>query len=952
MGNEMGNNNTSAIKEEDNISEGEKNNLLEDRSELANGVSQDVHAEGVKEENENVPTSITKDVMEKATKASNDLASEHGKDSQQENGHADDVEGKIQTIPTAEAKDVQEKTILFASDNTSSMLENDSLEGDTHASDVNMQNQMHPIAEAEDVHEKATGLASEDTETENGKVTLQEDSHTDDVKEKIEMISTAEAKDVQEKATGLISNNTESMLENDSMEGDTHVSDINMENQMHPTAEVEDVQEKTTGMTSESDYTRSSLENDLSKGDIHEVDVDVDYQRTEGKDDQEIAAKLGYDDKTSELEDKTKEDKQDVNVVIPIANDTDAQGETTILASDDPLNLRNSFGDAGEERIEVRQPEISPYAGSVEAEGENSESLTSSSLEGTEENGMQEDSCLRKHLSVTCSHQLNDKPSIKQDEEETMVLTLNTVNTSSDSISELQESPNVHSDHDELVKCISGPSLQAKESLLKVNVLDANPHSQQIKDDVSEKDMESQEKMLCANKSDGNGLGNGLIDTLETTSDPPSNGNSSNSNLLTKVNYTTEDSLNSFPESSVVDNPLKSDHEENCKVLHEESRLSRSRSTMENPHDYKPDQCMKDSLKEYKSGMVNTYDVTIESNGDCNGEGHVVIDSTVFGIANSDQVEEPKVTENGLQFDAYVNNSNKASDESTAASEEKHSMVPEAEMVFLTAGSTVVDCIHDKRENHENKIEDPAEKPEASYAMVKTFEEKEVSEQCNSDLGNVEQTKSFTATSMPNSDWKQTNDSKYSGATVDKLDSSKLTVPSLELVDEEESEKVGGDDPKHAEAEATSLTDKKSPSFNLNLRIQARPEESDQTPLLCQDKSANESLSNKTILNHSKSMPHAEYEHCMLHSVEMPAEEKIVTMVRSYSMKSKAPFKGLLREKEEEAHLLVMPQTQDNNAGTKKAVKEVSSSSPEGREKRKSRSFFFSSCMCCATVEY
>ena len=130
----------------------------------------------------------------------------------------------------------------------------------------------------------------------------------------------------------------------------------------------------------------------------------------------------------------------------------------------------------------------------------------------------------------------------------------------------------------------------------------------------------------------------------------------------------------------------------------------------------------------------------------------------------------------------------------------------------------------------------------------------------------------------------------------------------------------------------------KSPSFNLNLRMESRREESDQIPL--HDNSSDDSLSNKASLNISNSMPHDEYG---------LIEEKIVTMERSYSEISKASFVGFLKE-EREAHHLVMAQTQDNNTGSKMEVKEVSSTSPKGKEKRKSRSYFFTSCMCCATV--
>jgi hypothetical protein len=56
--------------------------------------------------------------------------------------------------------------------------------------------------------------------------------------------------------------------------------------------------------------------------------------------------------------------------------------------------------------------EKSPYSESVE--GENCGSLQNSSFESNEECEKQEDSCLRRNLSVTYNHYLNDESSIKQ----------------------------------------------------------------------------------------------------------------------------------------------------------------------------------------------------------------------------------------------------------------------------------------------------------------------------------------------------------------------------------------------------------------------------------------------------------------------------------------------------------------------------------------------------------
>uniref|UniRef100_A0A0R0L0D8 Uncharacterized protein n=1 Tax=Glycine max TaxID=3847 RepID=A0A0R0L0D8_SOYBN len=1217
MGNEMGNNNTSATKEEDNISEAEKKTFREDTSEVADGMSQDIHEDNAKEEIQNVPTSKANDVMEKASEASNDITNELGKGTWQEEGHAEDQKEKTQTISTVEAKDedTQEKAIGIASNHTASMLENDSMEGDTHASDVNMENQMPPTAEAEGVQEKAEGLVSEDATTELGKVSLQEYSHEDYEKEKMQMNPTEEAKDVQEEATGLNSSSTASMPENDLLGEDSCKSDMNMENKMHPTAEVEDVQEKATGMAS--DYATSSLENDLLKGDAPEDDVHADHQKhqiIESKvDHQQIAARSDFNDKTSEFDDKPQEDQQDGNVVNPAANGIYVQEKTIIVASDAPLNFTNSFEGSGDETTEVSipekssndgsveaeggnfgslsscslegteeydkqeetclreqllvtynnhvndepsiqqgdetteatqpekspndgsveaegghseslsssslegtkeyekqeepcfrdhllvtynihlnnepsiqqgdeiteviQPEKSPNDGSVEAEGGHSESLSSSSLEGTEEYEKQEESCFRDHLLVTYNNHLNNEPSIQQgdeineviqpekspndgsveaegghsaslpssslegteeyekqeescfrdhllqtydnhlnnepsiqqDEEETTVLTVNPVNVSNNI--EIQESLSGHSDHEEPDKFISEKSFQGTKSHLEVNFLDTNSHSELIKDDGLEKEMESHKK-LCADKSDGkdrNEFGSSVIDTCGT---PPSIDNT-NGNSLTKVNCTTEDSLTSLLDSSIVDNPLKFDHEENYEVLYGESILSKSGSTMENSHDYKPDQCMKDSLKEYKSGMVYTCDMAIGSNGDTNGERKMLPDSNACKLATSDQVEEPKVTENGVPFDvdAYVNNYNKASEESGTVSDQKHFVVPEAKRVSLIAGLTVVDCRHEEGESYKNKIEES----EASRVMVNTFDGTQMSEQCNSDLvtinqeesfplqynssllhicddnqDNVKQDQSFTATSMPNSDWKLANETK--NFAIDNHVSSKLTVPSVDLVDDEAFEKReehlqhvkaassagaelttstatmsiepssiysifanGGYETRDSVTRLSTESNpdnsiscqmQKSPSFNLNLRKEARAEESDKIPLLHQDMSADKSLSKKTSQNLIKSVPHDDYEQCMLHIEEMPVQEKIVTMERSYSRKSKAPFIGLLKE-EEEAHLLNMPQIQHNHVGTKNAV---SSTSHKRKEKRKPRSSFFSSCICCATV--
>ncbi|KAF9677652.1 hypothetical protein SADUNF_Sadunf08G0129800 [Salix dunnii] len=148
---------------------------------------------------------------------------------------------------------------------------------------------------------------------------------------------------------------------------------------------------------------------------------------------------------------------------------------------------------------------------------------------------------------------------------------------------------------------------------------------------------------------------------------------------------------------------------------------------------------------------------------------------------------------------------------------------------------------------------------------------------------------------------------------------------------------------------------RKSPSFDLDLRVEARSEESDQTPLLYQDKTAIQSLSDPSDV--SLQSPHLLSQYSQESRGALRVEEKVVTLERSDSEKSKTPFLGFLKE-DEEAHVVVTPKKQDNHAAAKKTTKDLWSSptmevtlvSPKGKEKHKRRTSLFGQCMCCATV--
>ncbi|KAL4273658.1 hypothetical protein GQ457_13G025620 [Hibiscus cannabinus] len=129
------------------------------------------------------------------------------------------------------------------------------------------------------------------------------------------------------------------------------------------------------------------------------------------------------------------------------------------------------------------------------------------------------------------------------------------------------------------------------------------------------------------------------------------------------------------------------------------------------------------------------------------------------------------------------------------------------------------------------------------------------------------------------------------------------------------------------ESNPDNTTMRKSPSFDLDLRIDARADDSDQTPLLYQDKTTIDSFSSQPDITE----------------------------------KSKTPFLGFKKEDEEadnNSNMLMNPKKQDDQSATKKATtpkvsvsaKAVMSGTTKGKVKRKPRASLFGTCMCCATV--
>ncbi|XP_060182034.1 uncharacterized protein LOC132611655 [Lycium barbarum] len=144
---------------------------------------------------------------------------------------------------------------------------------------------------------------------------------------------------------------------------------------------------------------------------------------------------------------------------------------------------------------------------------------------------------------------------------------------------------------------------------------------------------------------------------------------------------------------------------------------------------------------------------------------------------------------------------------------------------------------------------------------------------------------------------------------------------------------------------------RKSPSFDF--RVTRKSSESDQTPLLCPEKTPTRSLSVGSNAKFSNSIMRTEYNRSSLDYEAVAVEEKTIRMERSDSDISNVPLLGL-SNKGENGDLKVTSETQINHVADMKREelqasqeKETSLTSPEGSGKRKPRPSFFTTCICC-----
>ncbi|XP_042066762.1 uncharacterized protein LOC121809966 isoform X2 [Salvia splendens] len=137
---------------------------------------------------------------------------------------------------------------------------------------------------------------------------------------------------------------------------------------------------------------------------------------------------------------------------------------------------------------------------------------------------------------------------------------------------------------------------------------------------------------------------------------------------------------------------------------------------------------------------------------------------------------------------------------------------------------------------------------------------------------------------------------------------------------------------------------RKSPSFDFGISFDTRSEESDQTPLLYQDKTARRSLSSCSNLRFPNTGVKTEYVGKTLQFQAVQLEEKTIRMERSNSENAQNSLNNMQEKANavrEDAH---------TNGSKASPSRDEAAVSPKGNRRRKARSSLFTTCICCTTA--
>ncbi|KAJ7954819.1 dentin sialophosphoprotein-like [Quillaja saponaria] len=866
MGNEMGNNNTSGLKEEDNTCEDHKLPLQED-----------VHADDVKGENQTSPTAKGKDVVGKAA----DLASTD--------------------------------TTLFASDETVIELQKDPLEENALADDVNEEN-IITAAEGNNVQEKAAELISDEPINVEDSCRVREET---------------EVRQSEQTPQAAIES-VEAVAENSEIQSANLFKDVeDCEKQTEPCLE------ENLPVTSDPRIDKeASTKQEEERTRYSTLDV-------KGKSkDRKPQVALDVHSKQSELYSLNSElSVQDNSGSLQV--DEHIHESSFICVNDDSSNLLDS--NISKDLAGSNFSNTSPFV-------ENHRN----GLLGKESEGQEKMSCSEKVLDGDgddLGNVLEDISEVTSDSPLSFVKKCN-----DDSFPE--------------VNCNAKTSL----ALLPDNALDRQ------RDEFGNGKGVIPELTTGSPRSIDNKCNGGLSTEVNCIGD----------NSLASLPHIT------LLDSPLSSHQEVSDSEEKSLVLDNETKLVVIVSETENVQEYNPAQNCEEPIKQPDIDLDNAskYEYsTVGSDGENNDKGNLVDTSNVFDISKENQFEEANFLENGYQVDICFDNQSKAS-EGQALVVPAPEMLPileESSVVdcrYKEGEEAMKKIVEEVKGEIEASYPTDQQDEQCNNDVVTTDQEESLILETPVSLlqsydyqeGNVMPSQHLEGTNMSIPDLKQENlGTEFFGIENCALDSTDLTSPAIDLVVDKAFESDEQDPSQHVQSTSSNIAEskasavnlstesclssafvnggyeavesltrlstesnpdnlsiptqiQKSPSFNLDLRIEARPEESDRIPLLYQDKTANESLSNPTDF----SLVNLQHE-------AMAEEEKSVTLERSYSEKSKIPFLGFLKE-EEEANMALNHQKQENS------VKEVASDPAKGKVKRKARSFLFSNCICCGTM--
>ncbi|XP_017975924.1 PREDICTED: uncharacterized protein LOC18603083 isoform X5 [Theobroma cacao] len=1025
MGNEMGNNNTSGLREEDNTTQ------VISQKEVA-------YADDFKGQNHVVPTAQDKGFQGKDTGlASGDVGREDpnvddqktenkeeddmktkGKKSLQEAAPTDDVKGQNHEVPAFEDAYKSEKDTGLASTN---------LEGAAEPHDDNQK---------QDEKEDHSNIIPEAKEK-----SLQEAAYTEEATGQDCLVPAAEDKNIHGNETDLVSSEPDGIASPhvDNQKQDEKEEDININDE---TKEKSSQEVSSTDVAERQDHLLPAVEDENTNGNENGL-VSSDSERTADHGDNPKQDEKEEDNTNAEPQEKplAKDDHagdvEEKKLTIPAAEGEDCNktGAEAELASGYQMAVVDTLHNQTLEGREQVKTELHPLAECTKAEAKPSEAADegretqpASSPENLKDHEKQQESNLEENPSGI-SHHFENQNSMMKEDEGTRDSTSNAASsTSHDSVPqepkvlepEQYELAKIHTD--QLVQACNGP--QKSEHVIIPYLTCPDHENGFISDPSISTDMV---ESVCPDSSSkieketvdfwvkematkevsneenfelrgGDEAGNSLGKITTTMTDLPNEvGAKCNGELPSEMKSIQIDSPESQVEVILADETPNlqlevSETEDKGIVPSHKAILVREES--ENG-DSKLSHCQIQSEEESiekSSGMESEEGSNADKpsasppqfmmNGHVKEETRCLLDTSCDSTSSKDsQFEEAKTVENGLLIHVPINYQNGAIEEQQKDSQKKE--------IHLVTDHAVISADifptdqKDKEESEEkNIIEEMLAKIEDLNSIGNDTSNRESGEQCISHSYPIEQAEAFLSPSHSNQNlteksvismaelagekpvWDLSNRPKTTPVTMAE------TKPSAKQCSEQraigETPAIANGDYYQQESVGRLSTEsnsdnmsihaqmRKSPSFDLDLRIHARAEESDQTPLLYQDKPTIDSFSSQAADDTlGKPLANTEHGKNSLHYEAMPVEEKVVTLERCDSEKSKTPFLGFLRE-EEEAHMLITPKKQDNHSAAKKATKvspkEVTPAPPKGKEKRKPRTSLFGTCMCCATV--